>query len=411
MGKNPLVSIVIPVYNGTNYMREAIDSALKQTYDNCEVIVVNDGSTDDGATEKVALSYGDRIRYYKKENGGVATAVNYGIEKMRGEYFAWLSHDDVFYPDKIEVQMNAVRESGNPYAICHGNFDFLEMETNKKTPVNWLSVYSKEQLEDSCFAPVFLAIHGSKVLLHKSHFDRVGKYRTDLLATQDSEFLFRVMRNQKSVFVENSLIIGRLHAEQGQKTMTCHKPEYNQMFVDFCEKLADEEKIEMCGSAANFYYRLYGLLKNSGPADTILDYLKENALSRYESAKSQPVSVQFGKAILKKVLPINTLIYLFGAGCYGKEMARCLRSFEVIPEAIIDNNPDKQGSIIEGIRCCSLQEIDSSMDRVLVIIAVSGDTKEIRKQLEEYGVKNILTYNQVNQFLFKLLPPCMDFEK
>ncbi len=66
---NPLVSIVIPVYNGSNYLREAIDSALAQIYRNIEVLVINDGSRDDGKTEAVALSYGDRIRYFAKENG------------------------------------------------------------------------------------------------------------------------------------------------------------------------------------------------------------------------------------------------------------------------------------------------------------------------------------------------------
>ena len=80
---HPLVSIVIPVYNGANYMREAIDSALAQTYKNIEVIVVNDGSTDN--TDEIAKSYGDKIRYFKKENGGVATALNLGIREMRGE--------------------------------------------------------------------------------------------------------------------------------------------------------------------------------------------------------------------------------------------------------------------------------------------------------------------------------------
>ena len=72
--ENILVSIVIPVYNGANYLSEAIDSALAQTYKNIEIIVVNDGSKDDGATEKVALSYGDKIRYFHKENGGVSSA-------------------------------------------------------------------------------------------------------------------------------------------------------------------------------------------------------------------------------------------------------------------------------------------------------------------------------------------------
>ena len=91
-GEKPLVSIIIPVYNGANYLREAIESALGQTYGNCEVLVINDGSNDHGETEREALKFGDRIRYFKKENGGVASALNLGIRKMRGEYFSWLSH-------------------------------------------------------------------------------------------------------------------------------------------------------------------------------------------------------------------------------------------------------------------------------------------------------------------------------
>lgn len=114
----PLVSIVIPVYNGSNYMREAIDSALAQTYERVEVIVVNDGSTDD--TEQIALSYGEQIRYFRKENGGVSSALNLGIKEMKGEYFSWLSHDDVYTPDKIEVQIDALRglEEKNTLVLC-----------------------------------------------------------------------------------------------------------------------------------------------------------------------------------------------------------------------------------------------------------------------------------------------------
>ena len=80
---------------------------MAQTYERVEVIVVNDGSTDD--TEQIALSYGEQIRYFRKENGGVSSALNLGIKEMKGEYFSWLSHDDVYTPDKIEVQIDALR--------------------------------------------------------------------------------------------------------------------------------------------------------------------------------------------------------------------------------------------------------------------------------------------------------------
>ena len=113
----PLVSIVIPVYNGSNYMREAIDSALAQDYENKEIIVVNDGSTDGGATEEIALSYGDSIRYLHKENGGVSSALNLGIANMRGEYFSWLSHDDRYLPHKVSDIMSILEKYDNKSII------------------------------------------------------------------------------------------------------------------------------------------------------------------------------------------------------------------------------------------------------------------------------------------------------
>ena len=108
----PKVSIVIPAYNASNYLAEAIDSALAQTYPNVEVIVVNDGSKDDGETERVALSYGDKIRYFLKENGGSSSALNMGIVNMTGEWFSWLSHDDLYLPEKLEKQIEFMYSLG-----------------------------------------------------------------------------------------------------------------------------------------------------------------------------------------------------------------------------------------------------------------------------------------------------------
>ena len=105
----PKVTIVIPVYNGANYLGNAINCALAQTYQNVEVLVINDGSTDNGETERIARSYGDRIRYFYKPNGGVSSALNLGIQNMTGDYFSWLSHDDAYTSDKIADAVNIFR--------------------------------------------------------------------------------------------------------------------------------------------------------------------------------------------------------------------------------------------------------------------------------------------------------------
>ncbi|MCM1183195.1 MAG: glycosyltransferase family 2 protein [Roseburia sp.] len=403
----PRVSIVIPVYNGTNYMRDAIDSALNQTYENCEVIVVNDGSTDKGETARVAKSYGDKIRYIEKENGGVATAVNMGIQRMTGDYFAWLSHDDMFTPDKIEKQMSAIEAAGRPDAIVHSNFTFWYMEDDRRVNVDWLEQYNREQLENSCFAPVFLAVHGSTVLIHRSHFERVGLYDTKLLATQDSEFLFRVMRGQKSIFVQENLMISRIHKEQGQQTMACHGLEYNDMFIAFCEALSADEKIEMCGSVRNFYYRLYLLLKYSRPANRILEYLRKKLDDSSEAGNTETLGYKrpehiWGASDIREV-------YIFGAGQMGREMQLMLESYDIALCGFIDNAKSKQGTLINGKQCYAPEYLPGRKN-FLVIVAMM-DTEEVVHQLEAMRIANIVTMGALKKVLFSVEPKTLLYKE
>ena len=134
---NPKVSIIIPVYNGANYMREAIDSALAQSYNNFEVIVINDGSTDN--SEEIALSYGTKIRYFAKPNGGVSTALNLGIANMVGDYFSWLSHDDLYLKDKISTQIQFLSQLENKdSSIIYGDWHAIDKNGFKLGDVDLL---------------------------------------------------------------------------------------------------------------------------------------------------------------------------------------------------------------------------------------------------------------------------------
>ncbi|MCT4592693.1 MAG: glycosyltransferase [Anaeromicrobium sp.] len=406
---NPLVSIVIPVYNGGNYLREAIDSALAQTYENCEVLVINDGSNDNGLTEKIALSYGEKIRYLKKQNGGVATAVNLGIENMKGEYFAWLSHDDMYYPEKIEKQIQALRENGDMTAIVHSNYDVLDVESQKLTPVNWLNQYTLKQLTNSNFAPVFLCIHGCSILIHKSHFQRVGLYDESLIATQDSVFLFHLMRDQKSVFVEEELFITRLHKDQGSRTMACHEPEYNKMFKNFCDMLTEDEMCLMCGSVYNFYNRLLCLLrpipKGKVTCKFILEKLHELPIPKDYFSKQYELF-----SFLQNISKGKTdKLCIFGAGRFGKRLLRDLRGRCITVDCFADNDPQKKGTFIENIPCISFDELKKQKEHILVIISMLA-SDEVFKQLNENGFKYFITKQSIDRFLFSI-PPIIQLEE
>ena len=122
-----LVSVIIPFYNGVKWLEEAVQSVLDQTYKNFEIIVINDGSPED-VTDFLA-KYGDKIKYYYKENGGSATARNLGLKEAKGEYIALLDSDDIWLPDKTQLQVAFMEKSGAMWS--HTGFYFWYPETGK----------------------------------------------------------------------------------------------------------------------------------------------------------------------------------------------------------------------------------------------------------------------------------------
>ncbi|MDY6945264.1 MAG: glycosyltransferase family A protein [Pseudomonadota bacterium] len=116
---NPLVSVIIPTYNRAALLREAVESALQQTYSPIEVVVVDDGSTDD--TGAVMQEFGERIRYSRRPNGGVNAARNVGIKQAKGQFLAFLDSDDLWEPYKIELQVALLKKFADA-AFTFSNF-------------------------------------------------------------------------------------------------------------------------------------------------------------------------------------------------------------------------------------------------------------------------------------------------
>lgn len=110
------VSVVIPSYNAAAYIVGAVESVLAQTFRDFEILVIDDGSTDN--TKKVLEKYGEPVQYIYKSNGGVSSARNFGIEKARGKYIAFLDADDVWVPKKLEKQI-AVLEANEKIGLCY----------------------------------------------------------------------------------------------------------------------------------------------------------------------------------------------------------------------------------------------------------------------------------------------------
>lgn len=214
---NPKVSIIIPVYNWSNYVWEAIDSALAQTYDNIEIIVVNDGSIDSWATEKIALSYWDKIRYFTKENGWVSTALNLWIEKMSWEYFSWLSHDDLYYPNKIEDQIHFLSNIENKKVVIYCNYDLVD--------IWWLKLSTiKPNYGTKTFIYKFLTtlrgLTWTTLLIPIAIFrdQDVGMFEKWNQTAQDYKQRYKIANKYNFIYLNKTLTKKRTHPLQDSKT-------------------------------------------------------------------------------------------------------------------------------------------------------------------------------------------------
>ncbi|MBR4909835.1 MAG: glycosyltransferase [Clostridia bacterium] len=265
------VSIIIPVYNGEAYMREAIDSALAQTYDNIEIIVVNDGSTD--STDEIARSYGDKIVYYKKENGGVSTALNLALEKMTGDYFSWLSHDDRYYPQKVEKEVAFLEENGylGKKVIVFSDYDL--MDENSK--VFGASVKDHAVLSvkpDYCILRG--DINGLSLLIPKTAFEECGNFRTDLRCVQDYLLWEQMMAaGYKFLHIPEILVTTRLHSNQQGNTSPVMLKENNEFWTNLIKHTSKERMEEFEGNELNFFKVMHKFLLTT-PFEEAIAYAK-----------------------------------------------------------------------------------------------------------------------------------------
>lgn len=264
----PLVTIVIPVFNGSNYLKEAIDSALAQTYANLEIIVVNDGSQDGGLTEDIALGYGDRIRYFSKKNGGTSTALNLGIRNMRGEYFCWLSHDDLYHPECVEAQIKTLVDLDDKTTITMTDLCTMDENYRIMCADTDYSFHIKEwpqRAEARLYPVIYMKLHGCQIMFHRSVFERVGLFDEKMLVAQDFEFFARAFREFPHVLIPRVLGTARDSSNrQGRRSASKGSDEYSRVFLSVIDSFLDEDFLKLAESKLQFLKDMQYLYKHTG---------------------------------------------------------------------------------------------------------------------------------------------------
>ena len=194
-----MVSVVIPTFNRRDYITIALDSVLAQTYKDYEIVVIDDGSSDD--TQEVLKSYQDSIRYFYQENRGISGARNRGIRESRGYYIALLDSDDYWLPDKLKCQVDRIREEpecGMVATRCSSIApDGTFRKKNRPGKSGWI-------LND-----IFKAnfIRTSSALITRKCFDTVGLFDESLPEGEEYDLWLRIAKQYPIAFINEPLTV------------------------------------------------------------------------------------------------------------------------------------------------------------------------------------------------------------
>lgn len=300
---SPLVSIVIPVYNGERYLARAIDSALNQTYQNIEVIVVNDGSNDN--TEKIAKTYGNKIRYFSKDNGGVSTALNYAIKKMNGEYFSWLSHDDVYFPNKIECEISILKNLANKDTVIYSNYITIDENDNKIETIKLEERHPINILDSSMDSYFSMVISGITLLIRKELLINYGLFDETKKTTQDYYMWFQILKDYDIKFTPAILTMTRIHSEQTSNSQSHLWEDEKKQLWEYCFENMNISK-SIYKSKEEFYYNYIKLYHQQIGGYLVpflcTQYFRQDVKNKKQKYEIKKIYKQYSISILKKII-------------------------------------------------------------------------------------------------------------
>ncbi len=260
--QNPKVSVIIPVYNAESFIEETLESALAQTYKNIEIIVVNDGSTD-GSYKKIK-PYLPSIKYISQENKGVSSARNNGIRQSKGELIAFLDSDDVWVPEKLQIQVEYLNENKNT-AFVHSNIKYINESSQLISP----ETDFVPGISGMCFRELFEGnkIATSTVVIRKDCLERVGYFTENITFAEDYELWLKMAKHFPIGYLDQPLLRYRVHlanatvCNQGNEEYYLLKVilnvlnEYSDARKILGRKLVNERLFELTYAAALNYSR------------------------------------------------------------------------------------------------------------------------------------------------------------
>ena len=215
MSGPPRVAVVIPAFNRAGVLHEAVSSALSQTWRDLEIVVVDDGSTDDtGALMRDRFGADHRVKYIRQEHAGPGAARNRGIRATAGELVAFLDSDDLWLPDKIEAQVRRLdAEPQAPFCFCDRVLDARTMSGSRFRAAGFAGDTTLRGIVEKNFP-----LSTPSVVIRRAVLDRVGLFDETLLRAQDWDLWIRALAVAPAVYVDRALTVVRPQPDSISRT-------------------------------------------------------------------------------------------------------------------------------------------------------------------------------------------------
>jgi glycosyltransferase involved in cell wall biosynthesis len=240
VSEQPLVSAIIPTYNSADFVVEAVESVLAQTYPNVEIIVVDDGSADD-TVARLNSRFGSRIQVVQQEHLGPAVARNAGLRTAKGEFAAFLDADDLWMPKKIERSLGPLQ--GNPkVGVVYTAVRIHEMDSGRKytLPQYTISGNMAKELFAEC-----RGVNTSTLVVRREALDRIGGFDEEFFRAQDWDLMVRLAEQVEYAHVPEILTERRLHPASLSVARRDLYAKYNLLVIQKAVKRRPELYVEL----------------------------------------------------------------------------------------------------------------------------------------------------------------------
>lgn len=396
----PLVSVVIPMYNRENTIRRAIESVINQTYKNIEIIVVDDNSTD--ASVRIVEEYvGDRVKLILlPHNSGANAARNAGIREAKGDYIAFQDSDDEWLPDKLTIQMDCMLNEGYKALFCpytlvsYGNLAKQFPEANVIQRV-------KEGGVVSILRYVNLASTQTLVIAREVT-EAVGVFDESMPRLQDYEYMIRIAQMYDIGCVEQSLV----NVYRQEQSITTNQNAYFKAVEIMLEKHGDFLNIKSFLKRT----RPLNIIENDETFHAEVEQLRK-LYAKDDHSRENDFNVAMITALGQKYMALkrgqrdyiesrimqlqDKKFAIYGAGKIGQEVCDMLRHKNLHPKFFIVSK--FQENTVPYIGDIPIKEVSGVNDKKIeIIIAVSpGCQKEILKNLRECGLEHYFIWDEV----------------